>query len=111
MTLVDCRSSVEPHVATCVLTRLKNFSSVHGLPEQRFYNGICLAYCADTVLFADLVTAGLLPTKRAEHCEHEYEMFDYAFKTEIRSHIDRQMAKAVLNRTWFPELPSRPLPR
>jgi hypothetical protein len=90
---------------------LKNFSSVHGLPEQRFYNGICLAYCADTVLFADLVTTGLLPTKRAEHCEHEYEMFDYAFKTEIRSHIDRQMAKAVLNRTWFPELPSRPLPR
>jgi hypothetical protein len=94
-----------------VQKRLKNFSSIHGLPEQRFYNGLCLAYGADTVLFADVVTTGLLPTIRAEHCGHEYETFDYAFKTEIRPHIDRQMAKAVLNTTWFPEAPSPPLPR
>ena len=94
-----------------VQKRLKNFSSIHGLPEQRFYNGLCLAYGADTVLFADVVTTGLLPTIRAEHCAHEYQTFDYAFKTEIRPHIDRQMAKAVLNMTWFPEPPSRPLPR
>jgi hypothetical protein len=89
--------------------RLEKFSSVHGLPEQRFYNGLCLAFGADTTLFADVVATGLLPTMRAENCEHEYQTFDHAFKTEIRPHIDRQMAKAVLSMTWFPEPPSRPL--
>ena len=91
--------------------RLEKFSSVHGLPEQRFYNGLCLAYGADAALFTDVVVTGLLPTMRAENCEHEYQTFDHAFKTEIRPHIDRQMAKAVLNMTWFSESPSQPLPR
>lgn len=88
--------------------RLEKFSSVHGLPEQRFYNGLCLAYGADAALFADVVATGFLPTMRAENCEHEYQTFDHAFKTEIRPHIDRQMAKAVLSMTWFPDQPSRP---
>jgi hypothetical protein len=87
--------------------RLEKFSSVHGLAEQRFYNGLCLAYGADTMLFADVVATGLLPTMRADNCEHEYQTFDHAFKAEIRPHIDRQMAKAVLNMTWFPEQPSQ----
>jgi hypothetical protein len=86
--------------------RLEKFASVHGLPEQRFYNGLCLAYGADATMFAELVSTGLLPTMRAQNCEHEYQTFDYAFKTEIRPHIDRQLAKAVLNMTWFPEQPS-----
>jgi hypothetical protein len=45
---------------------------------------------------------------RAENCGDEYETFDRAFKAEIRPHVDRQMAKEVLNMTWFPEqtLPS-----
>ena len=87
---------------------LRNFSSVHGLPEQRFYNGLCMAYGADSVLFADVVTTGLLPTIRAENCEHEYQTFDCAFKSEIRPHIDRQLARAVLSMTWFPETSARP---
>jgi hypothetical protein len=94
-----------------VRKRLENFSSVHGLPEQRFYNGLCLAFGADAPLFADVVATGFLPKIRAEHCQHEYETFDYAFKTIIRPHIDRQMAKAVWNMAWFPEQPSQPSPK
>jgi hypothetical protein len=103
--IMDHQNNPEVH------KRLEKFSSVHGLPEQRFYNGLCLAYGADATLFADVVATGLLPTMRAENCEHEFQTFAYAFKAEIRPHIDRQMAKAVLNMTWFPELPSRPRPR
>jgi hypothetical protein len=94
-----------------VQKRLQNFSSVHGLPEQRFYNGLCLAYGADGPLFADVVATGLLPKIRAAHCQHEYETFDYAFNTIIRPHIDREMAKVVWNMAWFPEQPSQPSPK
>jgi hypothetical protein len=86
-----------------VQKRLEYFSGIHGTPEQRFYNELCLAYGADPVLFADVVESGLLPKTRAGHCAHEYETFDYAFKTMIRPHIDRQMAKAVMHEMWFPD--------
>jgi len=32
----------------------KNYASVHGLPQQRFYNLVCLAYGADPKTFADV---------------------------------------------------------
>ena len=88
--------------------KLEKFSSVHGLPEQRFYNGLCLAYGADAVLFADVVATKLLPAMRAENCADEYATFDHAFKAEIRPHIDRAMAKSVLSMVWFPEQPLPP---
>jgi hypothetical protein len=86
-----------------VQKRLEKFASVHGLPEQRVFNGLCLAYGADPVLFADVVESGFLPKMRADHCAHEYETFRDAFRREILPHIDRRMAKAVLDATWFPE--------
>jgi hypothetical protein len=94
-----------------VQKRLENFSSSHGLPEQRFYNGLCLAYGADGPLFADVVAVGFLPKKRAERCQHEYGIFDYSFNTIIRPHIDQEMAKVVWNMAWFPEQPSQPSPK
>jgi hypothetical protein len=86
-----------------VQRRLENFSSTHGLPEQRFYNGLCLAYGADSELFADLVDSGMLPKTRARNCDREFQTFDYAFKTEILPHIDRVMGEAVLHKMWFPD--------
>jgi hypothetical protein len=87
--------------------RMEKFASVHGLPEQRVFNGLCLAYGSDPVLFADVLDSGLLPKTRAGNCEHEYQTFAFAFKSIIRPHIDREMARAVLNTTWFPEPHSR----
>jgi hypothetical protein len=86
---------------------MEKFASVHGLPEQRVFNGLCLAYGSDPVLFADVLVSGLLPKTRAGNCEHEYQTFAFAFKSIIRPHIDREMARAVLNTTWFPEPHSR----
>jgi hypothetical protein len=90
---------------------LEGYSSVHGLPEQRFYNLMCLAYGADRTLFADVVENGYLPKRRAGNCEYEYQTFKRSFAREIRPHIDRQMGVAVLDSTWFSESASRPLPR
>jgi hypothetical protein len=87
-----------------------NFSSVHGLPQQRFYNLLCLAYGADPVMFADvtnemmdkMANTGFLPKRRAGNCEYEFQTFEHAFRTEIWPHVDHQMAKTVMDTTWFP---------
>jgi len=91
--------------------RLEKYSSVHGLPEQRFYNFLCLAYGADPELFADVVENGFLPKRRADNCKYEYETFSRAWRAEMSPHIDRQMARTVLDTTWLPQSSSPPLPR
>ena len=99
---------------------LQAYSSVHGLPEQRYYNFLCLAYGADPALFADVMENEYLPKRRADNCKYEYATFAYAFHREISPHIDQKMASAVLDTTWFPEsscdgtrclAPGRPRPR
>jgi hypothetical protein len=90
---------------------LQKYSSVHGLPEQRFYNLLCLAYGADPKLFADVVEKEYLPKRRAGNCEYEYQSFARAFRSEIGPHIDRQMARVVLDTTWLPQSNSQPLVR
>ena len=39
-----------------VILPLQAFSDVHGVPAQRFYNLLCVAYGADPEVFADVVT-------------------------------------------------------
>jgi hypothetical protein len=89
---------------------LEKYSSVHGLPEQRFYNLVCWAYGADPKTFADVVDKGFLPKRRAGNCEYEYQSFKRAFASEMLPHIDRQMARAVLDTEWLPPQ-SASLPR
>ncbi len=91
--------------------RLEKYSSVHGLPEQRFYNFMCMAYGADPQTFADVVENGFLPKKRAGNCSYEYETFSKAWHAEISPHIDQQMARTVLDTTWLRQSGSAPLPR
>jgi hypothetical protein len=83
--------------------RLEKYSSVHGLPEQRFYNLMCMAYGADPKTFADVVENGFLPKKRAGNCNYEYETFSKAWRAEITPHIDQRMARTVLDTTWLPQ--------
>ena len=86
---------------------MDNYASVHGLPQQRFYNLLCLAYGADPVMFSDVTNAmkdkGYLPKQRANNCEYEFQSFDHAFRTVISPSIDHELARTVLDRTWFPE--------
>lgn len=91
--------------------RLEKYSGVHGLPEQRFYNLLCLAYGANPTEFADVVENGYLPKSRADNCEYEFQTFQSAWRREIRPHIDLNMAKAVMDMTWLPQSSAQPVRR
>ena len=59
---------------------LTKYAGEHGIPAQRFFNVLCIAYGADQKLFADVVEKGYLPKKRAEGCDVEYEQTACASK-------------------------------
>jgi hypothetical protein len=89
---------------------LKVFSSVHGTPEQRYYNLVCMAYGYDAKEFADVVDEHLLPESRAQDCPYEYHDMAYAFHTMIAPHMDMELTRKVLNTRWFAEVDIPPLP-
>jgi hypothetical protein len=70
---------------------LKQFADVHGLPAQRFYNLLCMAFGADPESFADLVQGGYLPESRSEGCADEYRQVDYAMHKLITPYIDKKL--------------------
>ena len=88
---------------------MADFASDHGLPEERFYNLLCLAFGADPVEFAD--AEGYLPTTRSPNCEFEYRTLANAFHKEISPHIDQEMARRVLDTNWLPDPKSKPARR
>ena len=71
------------------------FADEHGLPAQRFFNVLCVAYGAHPDLFADLVASGTLPKERAEGCDAEYAQVKHAMERLIRPYFDVAMAKRV----------------
>jgi hypothetical protein len=83
--------------------RLSAFGTDHSLPQERFYNLICLAYGADRVGFADF--ANYLPPTRAS----EYRILVRAFEKEITPHIDQEIARRVLDTNWLQRLESEPV--
>ena len=90
-----------------VRKRMADFASDHGLPEERFYNLLCLAFGADPVEFAD--AEDYLPTTRAPNCEFEYRTLVNAFHKEISPHIDQEMARRVLDTNWLPDPKLKPV--
>jgi hypothetical protein len=86
---------------------LTKYADEHGIPAQRFFNVLCIAYGADQKLFADVVEKGYLPKKRAEGCYDEYEQLAFALKTLIGPYIDRKLAKKVFA-TWMRDVDARP---
>jgi hypothetical protein len=92
-----------------VPTRLAAFASDHGLPQERFYNLVCLAFGANSQEFADL--AGFLPPTRSPNCSHEYQTLVRAFRQEIRPHIDQEQARVVLDTDWLEQVEANPPPQ
>jgi hypothetical protein len=84
-----------------VTLKLKAFSSSHSQPQQRFYNLLCMAYGADSTVFADLVAKDYLPKQRAGDCRREYSKVSKAFRALIGPHIDPDLARGVLDETWL----------
>ena len=82
-------------------TKKNPFADEHGLPAQRFYNVLCIAYGADAKLFADVVEKGYLPKERAEGCTDEYEQVARAMTKLIRPYIDQTLAKRVRAKRWL----------
>jgi hypothetical protein len=87
-----------------VQTRLSAFASDHGLPQERFYNLVCLALGADRAGFADLEI--YLPRTRSAHCLLDYQTLAFAFQEEIKPHIDQEIANRVLHTNWLQTLES-----
>ena len=87
--------------------RITAFASDHGLPEERFYNLLCLAFGADAVQFAE--AADYLPATRSPNCEFEYGTLVNAFHKEIIPHIDQEMASRVLDTNWLPDRKWKPV--
>jgi Putative metallopeptidase len=87
---------------------LAAFSSDHGTPEARFYNLICIAYGYDAKEFADAVENEYLPKSRAKNCRYEYQMLRYAFQQLIAPHIDKDLARQVLDTNWLDDAGTRP---
>lgn len=71
------------------------FSSEHGIAEQRYYNILCMAYGADPDYFSDLRSKALLPEDRAELCQDEFEQIEDAYKALILPHVDEELANEV----------------
>ena len=97
------------------------FSDAHGAPMQRFYNLLCMAYGADQQTFGDLLEhrnghmpqtnalfQGHLPEARARGCRVEFGELNYAFQHLIRPHVDQELAKAVLQDGWLPDVLAEP---
>ena len=82
---------------------LEKFANEHGTPAQRAYNELCIAYGADPITFGDVVTKELLPLARAEACGDEYKKVESAFNILILPHLDRAMAKKVMDSAWLPQ--------
>jgi hypothetical protein len=90
-------------------TRLAAFASDHGLPQERFYNLMCLAFGTNSKEFADF--ASYLPPTRSPNCSHEYQTLVRAFRQEIRPHIDQEQARAVLDTDWLEQVEAKPPPQ
>jgi hypothetical protein len=80
---------------------LRLMADTHGLPAQRFFSRLCMAYGFDQELFGDAVTSGYLPQNRAKNCRYEYKTNEYAFKTLIAPYIDQELVKKVKSKKWF----------
>jgi putative metallopeptidase DUF4344 len=89
--------------SSTVIMPLQAYSDVHGLPAQRFFNLICVAYGAEPNVFADVVEKGYLPKERAPDCQREYRQIAFAFHELIGPHIDQQLAAKVLQKSWLLE--------
>lgn len=74
---------------------VKDFADVHGLPAQRLYNLLCMAYGSSPKAYEDIVKKGYLPKERAEGCEAEYAQVQHAFETLIVPHLNRKLHARV----------------
>ena len=67
---------------------LAKLADPHGMPAQRLFNVLCIAYGSNEQEFSDFVTKGYLPKERAEDCKEEYQQEAYAFEKLLSPYIE-----------------------
>jgi hypothetical protein len=80
---------------------LKAFADTHGLPAQRYFNVLCIAYGFDSKAYAEAITHGALPEGRAEGCADEYATLDRAFRKLIQPYVDQAQLRRVKAKVRF----------
>lgn len=88
---------------------LKALADDHGLPAQRYYNLLCIAYGSDSKTFANAVLRGRLPKERAEGCAEEYQTLQRAYHKLIRPYVDQarqRKARSQVRFNWQASVPS-----
>jgi hypothetical protein len=78
---------------------VKSFADEHGLPAQRYFNLLCIAYGSNPKTYADAITVGRLTKERAEGCEDEYNQIEFAIDKLIGPSIDQKLLKKVRAKT------------
>jgi hypothetical protein len=84
----------EPKLALSIT----KFADEHGLPAQRFFNVLCVAYGSDPKFYADVLEKKYLPEDRAAGCEDEYHQVESAFRKLVSPHINKAAAKKAIKR-------------
>jgi hypothetical protein len=82
---------------------------MHGMPAQRFFNLLCIAYGADPTTFSYVVEEKFLPEERARDCKREYDEVAFAFNKLIGPHLDQELVQRTLQRDWLPPESPKPL--
>jgi hypothetical protein len=84
-----------------------DFSDVASPQAQRFFNYVCIAYAAAPLQFGDLVKKGILPKRRAERCEGEYEQIRKAFNLRIMPYVDPEALIRIRSTPWLAWQPNK----
>ena len=78
-----------------------DFSDTASPEYQRFFNYVCVAYVAAPLQFGDLVDKGILPQRRADRCEGEYEQIRKAFNLRIMPYVDPELLIKARATSWL----------
>lgn len=81
------------------------YADEHAVPEQRFYNLMCMALGAKPGLFADAVEKKYLTADRAVGCAQEYQQIAYAMTKLLGPQIDKVELEKLGSRgkQWKPQ--------
>ena len=81
----------EAKVTLDKVPEIKQFADEHGLPAQRYFNVLCIAYGSHSKLYEKAITRGELPKERAAGCDEEYKMLQRAFRKLIQPDVDQDL--------------------
>ena len=84
-----------------------DFSDTGSPDYQRFFNYVCVAYAAAPLMFGDLVDRGILPKRRAERCQGEYDQIRRAFDLRIMPYVDPDLLIKIRATPWLTWAPPK----